>query len=65
MNFQLKAISMVCSSGQVKLVSLILVSLVNIDSDLLVKVDTKLHVPKEQVLGNKPELEFHYVTWYH
>ena len=56
---------MVCSSGQVKLVSLILVSLVNIDSDLLVKVDTKLHVPKEQVLGNKPELEFHYVTWYH
>ena len=56
---------MVCNSGQVKLVSLILVSLVNIDSGLLVKVDTKLHVPKEQVLGNKPELEFHYVTWYH
>ena len=56
---------MVFNSGRVKLVSLILVSLVNIDSDLLVKVDTKLHVPKEQVLGNKPELEFHYVTWYH
>ena len=36
-----------------------------LDSGLLVKVDTKLHVPKEQVLGNKPELEFHYVTWYH
>ena len=24
---------------------------------LLVKVDTKLHVPKEQVLGSKPALE--------
>ena len=48
---------MACYSGQVKLVSLILVSLVNIDPGLLVKVDTKLHVPKKQVLGNKPELE--------
>ena len=40
-----------------KVSSLILDSLVNIDPGLLVKVDTKVHVPKEQVLGNKPELE--------
>ena len=40
-----------------KVSSLILDSLVNIDPGLLVKVDTKVHVLKEQVLGNKPELE--------
>ena len=40
-----------------KVSSLILVSLVNIGPGLLLKVDTKLHVPKEQVLGNKLELE--------
>ena len=37
-----------------KVSSLILDSLVNIDPGLLVNTDTKVHVPKGQVLGNKP-----------
>ena len=45
------------STFETGLSSLILDFLVNIDPGLLVKVDTKVHVLKEQVLGNKPELE--------